>query len=115
MLARRVLDGLERLARVAEKELVREDLPDARLCAVPPPVPVLVNERADAGLVARAARELDDVLDVPQRPEDEDILGPIQPSVFRNLGAPSRDPALDGRATDPRTRATPSHSGRALR
>jgi len=99
VLAKGVLDGLERLARVAEKELVREDLPDARHCAVPPFVPVLVYERADAGLDARAARELDDVLDVPQRAEDEDILGPIQPGVFRNLGAPSRNPALDGRAT----------------
>ena len=89
VLAKGVLDGLERLARVAEKEFVREDLPNARLCAVPPSVPVLVDERADAGLDARAARELDDVLDVPQRAEEEDVLGPIQLGVFRNLGAPS--------------------------
>ena len=39
------------------------------------------------------------MLDVPQRAEDEDVLGPIQPGVFRNLGAPSRNPALDGSAT----------------
>ena len=78
---------------------MREDLPDARLCAVPPSVPVIVNERADAGLDAGAARELDDVLDVPQRAEDEDIPGPIQLGVFRNLGAPSRDPEPDGRST----------------
>ena len=99
VLAKRVLDGLERLARVAEKEFVREDLPDARLCAVPPSVPVLVDERADAGVDACAARELDDMLDVSQRPKEQDILGTIQPGVFRNLGAPSRDHSPNGRAT----------------
>ena len=73
----------------------------------PPSVPVLVDERADAGLYARDVRELDDVLDVPYRAEDEDILGPLQPGLFRNLGAPSRDPASDGRLTR-RTRSTPA-------
>ena len=38
--------------------------PMRAFCAVPPSAPVLVDERADAGLDARAARELDDVLDV---------------------------------------------------
>ena len=82
MLAKRVLDGLARLARVAEKKLVREDLPDARHRALPPSVPVLVDERADAGVDARAARQLDDVLDAPQRAEDEDVLGPLQAGVL---------------------------------
>ena len=105
VLAKGVLDGLERLARVAEKELVREDLPNARLCAAPPSVPVLVDERADAGFDARAARQLDDVLDVSHRADDADVLRPIQPGVFRNLGAPSAKPRarwpLDTRAPDP--------------
>ena len=59
---------------------------------------------ADAGLDARAAREIDNVLDVPQRPEDEDVLRPVTPRGFRNRGAPSHDPALYGRATRPRQR-----------
>ena len=96
------------------KEIVREDLPNARLCAVPPSVPVLVDARADTGHDARVARELDDVLDVPQRPEEEVVLGPIQLNVFRNLGAPSHNPRARW-PRDPRTRATTSHSGRAPR
>ena len=72
-----VLDGLERLAGVAEMELVGEGLPDPRLRAASPSVPVLVDERADADLDARAAREFDNMLDVPERTQDDDVLGSV--------------------------------------
>ena len=97
MLAKGVLDGLERLAGIAAKELVSEHLSDSRLRPGPAPVPVLVDERADAGLDTRAARELDGVLDVPKRPEDQDILGPVDPGAVCNRGAPSGETTLDGR------------------
>ena len=58
----------------------------------------LVGERADPGVDAPAARELDDVLDVPERPQDEDVRGAVDPGVFGDRGAPARDAALDGRA-----------------
>ena len=60
-------------------------------------MPVLVDERADAGLDTRAARELDGVLDVPKRPEDQDILGSVDPGAVCNRGAPSGETTLDGR------------------
>ena len=109
MLAKGVLDGLERLADVAARELVREDLPDPRLRAAPPSVPVLVDERADPGLDVRAARERDDVLDMAERPQDEEVLGLVKPSAFGSRGAPAGDAALDHRARGPRTQATRSH------
>ena len=94
VLAKGVVDGLERLAGLAEKELVREDLADPRLRARAPLVPILVDERADAGLDARVARELDDVLDVPERPQDEEVRGAVDPGAFGDRGAPAGDAAL---------------------
>ena len=97
VLAKGVLDGLERLACVAEKELVREDLPDSRFRALPPCVPVLVGERADAGLDTCTARELDGMLDVPKCAKDEDVLGPVDPGAVCNRGPPPGEITLDGR------------------
>ena len=73
-----------------------EHLSDSRLRPGPAPVPVLVDERADAGLDTRAACELDGVLDVPKPPEDQDILGPVDPGAVCNRGAPSGETTLDG-------------------
>ena len=98
VLAKGVLNGLERLAGLAAKELVREDLADPRLRARPTPVPVLVDERADPRLDARAAHELDDVLDVAKRPQDEEVRGPVDPGAFGDRGAPAGDASLDLRA-----------------
>ena len=99
MLAKGVLDGLQRVAGVAAKEVVREDLSDPRPRPGSTAVPVLIDERADTGRDTLAAREHNGVLDVPQRPKHQDIFGPVDPAGFRNRGAPSCDPALDGRTT----------------
>ena len=65
----------------------------------PPPVPVIVHERADAGPDARAALELDDVLDVPERPQDEDVRGLGRSRRLRRSSvAPAGDAAFDGSA-----------------
>ena len=37
------------------------------------------------------------MLDVPKRPEDQDILGPVDPGAVCNGGAPSGETTLDGR------------------
>ena len=72
-----------------------DDLPNPRLRAAPPSVPVLVDKRADAGLDARVARELHGVLHVPKRPQDEDVLGPVDPGAVLDCGPPAGDAALD--------------------
>ena len=58
-------------------------------------MPVLVDERADAGLDARVVRELHGVLDVPKRRQDEDVLGPVGPGAVPDCGPPAGDAALD--------------------
>ena len=58
-------------------------------------MPVLVDERADAGLDARVAREFHSVLHVPKRPQDEDVLGPVGPDAVPDCGPPAGDAALD--------------------
>ena len=58
-------------------------------------MPVLVDERADAGLDARVARELHGVFHVLKRPQDEDVLGPVGPGAVPDCGPPAGDAALD--------------------
>lgn len=60
----------------------RESLPDARLRAALPFVPVLADERADSGLNVLAALEVDGVNDVPNRPQEEHILWLVGPRAF---------------------------------
>ena len=89
-------------------------LPNPRLRAAPPSVPVLVDERADAGRGARVARELHGVLHVSKRLQDEDGHGPVGPRHRPRLRPASgrrRARPLYG----PRTRSTPFHPGRASR
>ena len=92
VLAKGVLDGLEGLAGVAAKELVREDLADPHGRFDAPLAPVLVHELADERLGVRAAEDLQPVLLVPERPENQHVLEPL------DRGTPFGDDALDVRA-----------------
>ena len=65
-------------------------LPNPRLPAASPSVPVLVDERADVGLDARVAREFHGVLHVPKCPQDEDVLGPVGSGAVLDCGPASR-------------------------
>ena len=60
-----------------------------------PSVPVIVDERADAGLDARVARELCGVLHVSRRSQDEDVLGSVGPGAVPDCSPPTGDAALD--------------------
>ena len=106
-----VVHGLERFASVPAKEFVGEDLSYPRHRARAPPVPVLVGERADPGLDARAVRELEDVLGEPERPKNEDPRGPVNPGVFGDRGAPAGDSFNGGTVTGKR-RTTREHGAR---
>ena len=93
-----VLDGLERLTRVAAQELVREDLADARRCLDTPRAPVLVHELADESLGVRPAEDRHPVLLMAKRPEDQHVLEPLDPAPLLDRGAPLGDDAFDVRA-----------------
>ena len=95
MLAKGVLDGLERLARVAAKELVREDLADPRSGLDPPRAPVLVHELADERFGVRTAEDLHTVRLVAKRPQDEHVLEPLDPAALLDCGAPLGDDTRD--------------------
>ena len=51
-------------------------------------MPVLVDERADPGLDARVARELHGVLHVPERLQDEGVIGPVDPGAVLDCSPP---------------------------
>ena len=95
MLTPVVLDGLERLAGVAAKELVREDLADPRLRLDPPRAPVLVHELADERFGVRTAEDLHPVCLVAKRPQDQHVLDPLDPAALLDRGAPLGDDARD--------------------
>ena len=48
-----------------------------------------------AGLDARAALELDDVLHVLKRPQDDDVLGPVDSGTVLDCDPPAGDATLD--------------------
>ena len=78
-------------------DAARQVLIDADLIAFEAPLYQVLS--LDTGRDTLALREHHGVLDVPQRPKHQNILGPVDPGGFRNRGAPSCDPALDGRTT----------------
>ena len=100
MLAPVVLDGLERLARVATKERVREGLanPRRRLDR-PRACQPLVNELVDERFPVRPAEYLHPVRPVTRRPEDQYVLDPLDPAALLDRGALFAEDALDVRAT----------------
>ena len=98
VLAPVVLDGLERLARVAAQELVREHLADARRCLDTHRAPVLVHELADESIGVGPAEDRRPVLLMAKRPEDQHVLEPLDPAPFLDRGAPLGDDAFDVRA-----------------
>lgn len=95
MLAKGVLDGLERLARVAAKESVREHLAGSCCRLNPPREPVLVHELADECFRVRPAEYLHPVRLVAKRPEDQHVLDPLDPATLLDRGAPFAEDALD--------------------
>ena len=95
MLAKGVLDGLERLTRVPAKELVREDLADPRGRLDPAHAPVLVHEFADERLGVRPAEDLHPVRLVAKRPQDQHVLEPLDPAALLDRGAPFGHDARD--------------------
>ena len=98
VLAPVVFDGLERLARVAAEQLVREDLAGPRRGLDTPRAPVLVHELADERLGVGAAEDLHPVRLVAERAQDQHVLEPLDPAAFLDRGAPLGDDALDVRA-----------------
>ena len=98
MLAPVVLDGLDRLARVATQERVREDLANPRCRLDPPRASVLVNELADERVRVRPAKYLHPVRLVAKRPENQHVLEPLDPAALLERSAPFGEGALDVRA-----------------